>query len=588
MSLRLPVLPKHFKVVTNCGNRFMPEWFTEIYEECLPYLCETLEPKDGLVPRMKVYALMADTIIMFHNFYLRYCAEYVTTISYLEQARMLTQDPKLREICHVELQPHEDSKEAEIMITNKSNELIRYISDTYPHTNLGANIITESINFNQLAQLLIAFGPRADINDKIIGRPILSNGINGLRDVYDYAKESLASKKAAKFNHEVVSKSSYFNRKGHLSITELYRFDPRICNNSKTKRIFIVPKRPKRYIGKNIIVDGVMVTLDMNNIKKFEGTIVNMVSALDCQHAGNVCSRCAGKMYYYIPNDFHLGLIVSTEIYSRIVQKILSAKHLVKTLTLLYNLNDSAKRWFRDDEDGYKLISKMLKGWSIGVRYNQMKRPEFVDIDHMVFEGEENSWISHILIFDEEGKPVDEITLIQEDNPIVPYFSRKFYEYVQKYPEYVTYKDRMCYIKMDNWRPSAPVLNVTKVSYDMTAYVGSVEKFMLTKAASYTDGGEALNDLCEIIFSKTEINIFLIEMILRTLLIRDPEDYEFPVGEREEDTFGKMHDIIFNRSFTPRLAFERLVNKSSAGNLHKPSTYIKPLSPGLFRPFLNL
>ena len=334
-SLKLPILKDDYHEFKDITEETLSEIHTNIYYKCLlPDIDER-----------KVYGLFHESISVFYNFTHEYCWEYATGISLIELYDLFGQ-PDIEEICNIEVENIYDTKLIERTIDRKKEELIACIKTKYPDSCIGPYLLTDTLNTNQVAQLFIAYGPRSDINDKIVGKPILNSTLKGLRSIEEFGVESLSAKKSAISNRSSVATASYNSRQGHLTTGEIYHIIHTPCNNNETIKVYIKPKKSHRYLGKIIVENNQDVYLTKENIEKYSGTVVDMVTAMHCRCPNGICKRCIGQMSDYISSSLHLGLATGTEVFSQIVQNILSTKHMIKTNTIEYQLNEISTKWF--------------------------------------------------------------------------------------------------------------------------------------------------------------------------------------------------------------------------------------------------
>lgn len=589
-SLKLPILKEDYHEFININEETLSEIHTKIYYKCL--LPE--------IDERKVYGLFHESISVFYNFTHEYCWEYATGLSLVELYDLFSK-PDVEEICNIEVENIYDTKLIERTIDRKKEELISCIKTKYPDSCIGPYLLTDTLNTNQVAQLFIAYGPRSDINDKIIGKPILNSTLKGLRSIEEFGVESLSAKKSAISNRSSVSTASYNSRQGHLTTGEIYHIIHTPCGNDETIKVYIKPNKSHRYLGKIIVVNNQDIFLTKDNIDKYVGTVVDMVSAMHCRYPNGICKRCIGQMSDYISSSLHLGLATGTEVFSQIVQNILSTKHMIKTNTIEYQLNETSVKWFT--RVGNKFMLKPINpDWKLVIPthsceiinyFNISKPTDLIDMIERENDGEKLkegnlSRLKDIYIVDENDNLIEAMTL--DMNPIYPYFSLRFLTYLINNKNNIVVKDGCHIVPLNKWRFTTTIFKVDNITYDMTAYVQSVFKYLNDDLYRYSDAGLALNDFSELIYEKTEVSIFLVEVILRSLMIAGPKDYSFPIRSTGDPVyFGKLRDVISSRALTPKLAFQGLYSsKQSNQYFNKPGVYLNPVPIGLFADFYNL
>lgn len=571
-ALKLPILQSDIQSFKEINERTISNIQTKVLPKCL-----TVKAVD----KRKVFGLFHESICVLFNFIHCYLWEYASGIS-LSELYEIYDFPEVEDICDVSnLNPY-DTKTVEITIEHKKKQFVDLIKDKHKDSCIGPYLLTDTLNLNQIAQLFIAYGPRSDINDIIVGKAILSSTLKGLNGIDELAIEALASKKSSIYNRSSVGTASYNNRQGLLTACEIYHAIDRPCENDETLRMFI--SKGSRFVGKTIIEHGIEIKLTEENIKQYEGKFVDMISVVHCRYSNGVCSRCMGEMFNFFINTLHLGLAAGSEIFSVILQLILSSKHLVKTDTIDFYLDEIAKKWlFRHNNNfQFKYFDPKFK---LGIPTSAIG--EFKNITDLNKIKETGfSKIDTILILDEDNKVVEVLNLAVD--PVYPYLTKSFISYLMSVKNEIGISDHMYIIPLDKWDFDASFIGIMNITFDMTSYVSSVWNFMKDSLKNYTDVSEALNKFADIIYKKSDANIMLVEIILRSLMIASPTDYSFPNRKSGDPIyFGTLLKVIANRSLTPKLIFEKLKTTSMTQKffLQLPSTYTKPNSAGMFAPF---
>lgn len=575
-ALKLPILPEDFYAFDKFDENTLGEIHTSIQDRCL-------------VPgadRKKILSLMYDSITVYYNFIHRYCCECAVGLD-LFKLYSLAAQPDIREICDVSKLKDWSSRDIEEEINHRKGKLVSLLLTKYRSSVITRYLVTDTINVNQLVQMMIAYGPRSDINDKITGDPILHGTLDGFRSPAEFAVESLAAKKSAVYNKASVRESAYGNRQGHLTLCEIYKIDPVPCDNPNTVEMFMDKSNWKWFLGKTIVDNGVDVVLDGKNIKNYIDKPINMVSALDCRRRYSICSRCMGAMHKYIPSDMHLGLTTGAAVLSKIMQNILSAKHLVKTNTIDYAMSKEMDNWFAKRRDKFYLkVKPDVAGGYMVVPVGAVKN--FYNINKVGSDENESTYstIRIIGFLNANQEVVDEVEV--EVPMITPFFSLEFIKYLINNKDRIKKSNGLYFIPLDKWDIDQCLFKIYNITFDMNAYVKSVQEFFSKEIVNYHDPGEALKAFCVVLYRKSTVNIFLAEILLKALMISSPTDYSFPIRDFEEPVcFGALKDVIDNRALTPKLAFEQLVGKDIK-YLHHPNTYLVERPMGVFAPFFNL
>lgn len=578
-ALKLPIFISDTYIVNNPNEKTVSIVHSKMLKKCLSVH----------IDKRKIFGLFHETICVLNNYLHCYCWEYATGISLSQLYEIYdfkNEHGDMSEITDIQVSNPYDTKLIEIEMETRKSEFVNFIKEYYPKCCLGPYLRTETLNLNQIVQLFIAYGPRSDVDDNIVGKPILNSTLKGLRNVFELAIESLAAKKSAIYNRSSVGTASYSNRQGLLTACEIYHAIERPCGNDETLKTFI--SKGSRFLGKNIVVNGEVVQITEENMKSFEGKYVDMISVLHCRYSNGVCSRCMGDMFNYFIQTLHLGLAAGSEIFSVILQLILSSKHLVKTQTVEYDLDEVCQKWLI--RYGNSFIFKAFqfeKGYRIAIPTESIGA--FLNVkDASTLKENSFSKLPFLMVLDKDDNIVEMLNIV--DEPIYPYFSKSFLSYLLNIKSEVVIHDDMYFIPLEKWNFELPVFRIINVTFDMTSYVSSVWKFMRTELQNYTDVSSALNKFADIVYKKSDANIMLVEIILRSLMVSAPNDYSFPLRRSGDPIyFGTLLNVISNRSLTPKLIFERLHIKSKNQSyfLQQPSTYVRPVPAGLYAPFFG-
>ena len=105
-----------------------------------------------------------------------------------------------------------------------------------------------------------------------------------------------------------------------------------------------------------------------------------------------------------------------------------------------------------------------------------------------------------------------------------------------------------------------PFMKYTVMNDDMVSFVNRIENFLSTQIVNYNHIPSLLKDFSTILYSKTGIEIFYVEMLLRAFMIAGPDDYNIPVLEdgHQDVMFGKISSVISEAALSTKLSFERM------------------------------
>lgn len=534
----------------------------------------------------KLKQVVWSVIQTMHDVSCTYLLPYSRSLDIMDIADIML-DPKMKPILDEKnlIKPEMGTKVIETFIDAHNDKIMSLMNKKEDGLKCDALLPfrrVEQLNRMQIPQTIFAFGVRTDVNDTIIRLPVVGSALSGLRNIQEFAVESLSAKKSLFYNHVAVADSQYFGRKQHLLGSSLHRIIPGDCG-SKLLVPFKVPlKKFKNVIGKLVVVDGKYVTLDRNNIGKYAGQTVMMRSPITCKYRTGVCEVCGGSVFRNLNRKLNPGVLSASEIISRVSQKILSAKHLIKTNTIAYELPSAATKYlYKSSTDEIRWSANMtdkLANSSLGIEVEDF--PGYTDIwllksDRPTKEEQRSMLHQFTLRNDKTGKTTTVGLAVSdgEDKLQVPHFSSEMLFYIRDHLAEVRPDDGKIWIPL-NGTQKFPIFRTHIVNDNMLMFVKRVSGFLSKVIKDYTSASEALQDFADIIYDKVDVNIVYIETLLKAYMISSDTDYRIPeVTDIENVKFQTNPNILTNRHIGLWLAFQGLDR-----GLSQPSTYLQAKS----------
>lgn len=590
MPIRLAMLNGMFwQIYQKFNVPVKPEniFWIETFIDETPIDCGTKIYRDFVlnkkIPNMDVLGAFWVVMNKLLKFIHRSCREYQVSLDALALDRMCMQPP-MAEVCTRTIDEKLGTHAAEQIHTKITDDLhkILQIPGKIRFNPLAPFVKTKILKRNQLPQMFCAYGPRSDIDDSMFKHVINSNAFSGLEDIQDFATEHTSAKKAQYFNNAVIRKAQYFARRMRLGASKTPYFYPGSCGSTVTIPFVIKPKYKKNFIGKYIkvtpeefkkydtekvhVFNDCSIALTKENIDAFVGREIQMWSPFGCRYTDGVCEHCAGYMSQkataFVPPGIQAGVYSATRLASVVTQKILSAKHLIKTSSKEFILDQIALKWFSKNSDALLWqvgAIKTLKNSYVRVDVQDLVGT-ISDLQHSPLpSGEAWSTIDRIQIIGPNGNVIDDVGLT--DWSTHPYFSNYAMSYMRDHYKDLRIRAEYLDIPMKDWDFHKPMLKFTVVNDDMVTYVTGVDKHMCSKICDYHSIQKCLEDLSELIYNKAEINIFWIEMMARAFLItKSGSDHSIPVitDPNQFVEFDKMSSMISESALSTKLSFERL------------------------------
>jgi hypothetical protein len=506
------------------------------------------------IPYMEIIKLFWDVINNSYKFAFNKLARYQKSISVYSIIQTIS-DPKIQAIIKSPIPSNMGTKIAETKFAQKSKELLKLLNDP---TALKYNALlpfmqSEVLNNNQIPQLLMAYGTRSDLDDQMMKHVINESALSGLKTPADFAIESLSAKKTAYYLSDVISGTQYFARVLRLSNMQFRIAYSGDCGSKYLLPITIGKDHGKNFIHKVVYYNGNRIAIDENNYKELEGKSVEMLSPVGCKHIDGVCERCAGratsKPWAYMPH-VHIGSYAKSKLSARISQKVLSAKHLIKTSTVEPKLSDEAKKYFMKEANSTfimfnQAIHRNVKNMILVVASENMNHISDLQYGQIAPEG--FSLLEKVSLLDKNTEHMESIALA--DAQFMMHLSLEILEYMKDIASEIELIDGNYYIPLDGFKPSKPILSYVVVNDDMVAFSERIKSMISSDLRQYTSIAAAVNDLANIVYSKTNLNIFWLELIVKSLMTEC-------IADDGKVQFSQIREGIINSSVSAKLSHE--------------------------------
>lgn len=516
--------------------------------------------------------------------------DYVATIDIIDMAEVMNDDQvkKINYIAHTVL-PDQGIPYVERVFDQQAKALMKLLGTPGAIENpcLTNYQRLGYLNKFQVPQVMTSYGVRTDIDDTIISAPVYANAIDGLHDIQDFVIEHTSAKKAQVYNKVGVRQSQYFGRKQHLVCSVLHKIYPGDCGSTQLVKFHVTEKNCHALDGATIYIDGKSVELTASSARQFINMDVYKRSAMTCRHTDGVCEACAGALIRNIYPKLNVGMVSAIQVIEPVTQKILSAKHLIKTNTLVFHMdissidvmryNGTANLYWTDK------VKEQLVGCWLGIdssEFHRFDRVMNIKPDASQIGAKSYSRVTHFYL----RKGDLQRTCILSENPEAELFlSPEMLMYIRNHiEECYQSDDGIIWVPMDNSR-ELPVFTMVVVNDNMLQFVKSCDNFLhsasgLRKSTSCSDALQRFSDL---VHSKVELNLTHIEVLLKAYMITSRVDYRIPIVQDPDHVmFASYDDILTNRAIGTKLAFEKIY-----AYLTDPTTYLLPKQSGVLDNF---
>lgn len=587
----IPLRKDHFiKNMAYSADKLYQEW-DRYYDEIM-----SITSHNAKVLKQTIWNVLQD----MYYFGCIDLSTYVASLDIIDMSQITT-EPIMADIIKTKynlidkdgnLKATYSTRDVETIIDGHGKEIIKLLGtkDSLQNQRLLPFQRTEQLNKHQVPQTMYCFGVRTDINDAIIKKVVIGSALDGIRDIEEYAVESLSAKKTAFYNKHAVKESQYYNRRMQLNaaaVRQLYEGD---CGSTNTVAFRVSESKKNNVIGKYIIDGGQLVCLTKYNIDNYVGKLVQLRSPMTCRYRNGVCEVCGGRIYSNLNFKLNPGIIAAMHVDESVTQKILSAKHLVKTSSIIYHIptefngkiftaKNTSEIWWHTNFLGKS--GKIDDDMMLGIPYDSFRN--FTDVKLIRKDSVREASMSSItnLYIRKGDKIVADIDMLDRTLPKprknVPALSLPMLLHVRDSFDKLVHADGCIWIPLSGTE-YIPIM-VTKIINDnMLEYVKSVDSFFKSTIAKFRTNSTALEAASDIIYTHVDVNIAHIETVLKAFQITSEDDYSIPLVEDTNDVhFSDINKIFEYRTVGGKLAFESLQKY-----IQEPSTYLNNRQKSVF------
>ena len=567
-EFNIPIRKDHFVRRCSLNQDVLVNKWNKYYEEIL-----TLNPANAKRLKTIIWKVLQDLYVFTSDSLLPYAA----SIDIIDMAEIM-EDPIMKEILDTKwkIKPEMGTDVIEKYIDAHSSRIMKLFGTpgALKNESLLPYQSIRQLNKFQVPQTIYAFGVRTDVSDNIVGLPVIGSALDGWQNVQEFGTELLSAKKSAFYNKVAVADSQYFGRKQHLmgsSIEHIYTHD---CESHVLVKYQVTENNYLNLVGKLIYTEQQPLILTNENVGSFVGTEITMRSPMTCRYRKGVCSTCGGRIYNNINRKVNIGILSAVHVIEPTTQKILSAKHLVKTLSLIYDVPAAASKvLFRSSTDEIRwrpTFAERVKRLHMGIPLKYFASVHDVTLiraDKPVKE-ERFSEVRHFVLRDSQGK---EATYMLENDKRVPFFSTEMLFHIRDHYNGLEMDEQMMWVPLEGTE-KFPIFRTIVVNDNMLQFVNQVGSFLSDTVREHTSCHTALQQFSDIIHAKVSANIVHLETLLKAYEITSPMDYRVPlVTDADNVMFQTTASIMNNRHVGTKLAYEGL--KQYMG---LPSTYLVP------------
>ena len=544
--------------------------------------------------RNEINEVLFNFINYLYNFVYSELTSYAQSIS-IQGLATLMNHPEIKAIRTIPYRKALGTDVLEKKIAHATKDLVSVLTDPdviHPDDNqLFYYLKTDQININQLAQIMIMYGPRTDVDDTLIMHPALGNAIEGLKTIEDVVVDSLSAKKSAFYQKISVADSQYMGRKQHILTSSLLRTYPGDCGSSVLLPFTVTESNRRSLIGVYMLDENTrqLVPISEELVTVLIGSTIHIRNPITCRHTDGFCSVCGGELMFNIDPKYLIGILSAIQYVDPTTQKILSAKHLVKTCSIMYELNKDASKYFlriKSNEIHWNQRGlKKLPYLEMGISMRDIS--SLHDILTLNVENEVRierySTIRKVLLRDTRSGTVEEFDMGYND--LYPSFTVDMLVYIRNW-----LRDNNPDTSNVMWIPMVDsnkfsLFTTIVINDSMMKYLKSLANFLSKDIRSFTDASAALMHFCELIFSKVPyVHITHLSSILKSYLVTSDVDFRIPVvNDPHNVIFDVIGNIVSSRTLGGQFAYEE-----QSKFIYTPDSYLIPRVGSVFDRFVGV
>lgn len=530
---------------------------------------------------------LVDVIVNdIYNMHVSDISEYIGTMSILDDIEIIN-DPRA-------LKSHAENGPSPEGVENIQNAHIDILDDKdgeLSHNRLVRVWKAGLPKRQQTIQKVGIIGYRTEGDSSIIPTPIMGSYTGGMDNLRDVAVESCSSKKAQIMTTDPVADSEYFGRRLQLLVAYV-----RVLSRSTgrtTKLHDCGNHRTLSYtVGRHDLPNLAGVFTEDKDGSEHEiqetdthyiGRTIQIRSPAVCglRHKGEVCGKCMGGIAWSIDPRASLGHQSVIEIIEPIVQSVISTKHEDKSATggdITVPDKFRTELMLTADRKGIRLTDKLKEGWDIIIPHKALPIPSDLYIPGAVkkIKALNFSEVKYIWLRCRKTRVTRRINVAIRKTPA--YLSSAFLEFMS-HKTFTMDENSNYVVELDGFNVSNALLrypvkhrNTLDFMNDFASMIESKgdrkdQSYFSKKMTDFDTVDEALQELAELVYSRFQVNISHLGVVLLAILCRSKDDASIPRID-EPGVFLPRDDLFDGRSVMSRFSFQ-----GQTGLMKKPRAY---------------
>lgn len=435
--------------------------------------------------------------------------------------------PEIDDLLHTTLPADIQPVEAEKVLTEKTNRLMELLSSVEGSDFRPLILAGKNINPNQLKEIAIMIGFKADANGHTISTLMDSNiMVTGIRKPSHYYIIAQSGRKAMMLTKIAITKPGTLSKRANANTTAIVlRKDNEKCDSVGYLEYYIEDEKVLGYLDKRYYYDekGEMHLLEYKNpeSRKLIGKIVRFRSPITCNSKEGICRYCYGELFEMNSDLFSAGALASVVSTMPLGQSMLSSKHSQET-------HSDPITFAPEFDDNFSLVTNQV---TLNTE-SESDEELFIQLGEVYSEESEDTTFYYVREFKVIDVNNETRYTITEDHSSKMYLTDHLLALYKK-PQY-----KNTPISFDEFDDSSVLFTLEIKNEEIDETFRSLNSLLDTKdmlgVRNYT---EAAHKMAEIMMNGGIANNFVHnEMIIRGMLRKKSNPMEFP-------DFGKDRDV---------------------------------------------
>jgi len=456
-----------------------------------------------------------------------------------------------------------------------------YKTNEMPNNNVTKFCRADLVSAGQVVQSVAPRGFVTEIDSRIFRHPIMNSYTEGMLSLQDSLVESRSGAKALLAQKDPLEHTEYFNRRMQLGCSVIQNLHMGDCGTKRTVKFKVRSESLNQVAGKFYEVtdengDKSLQVVAVNQ-KSLIGETLKLRSSMVCEHPDpyGVCSTCMGQLALSVPRGTNIGHVAATELCAQVSQAVLSTKHLdVSSSAVSIDLSEYDRKYVYIGQSGDKIyIKKPKKFTKMSLVVDSADVKHIGDIsrieDVTELSSTKMSSCRYIKLIIENEEDEDVVVLGVSSGKNLSSLSLDMLMHL-KDNGWSLNEDGHYVIDLTGWEYSKSILILPMKHMNMLDFMDIIKVMVESTSKSKDEvGGEhkrlvdydslshALTDLHLIVAEKISVNIAHLEIIIRSILIRNDAagDHRLPLP-KTPILFGSYRANMENRSLSGLMAFE--------------------------------